>query len=44
MTLDFQEVEAPTISKQSAHVVGKVVSPPRRPPLPPGEIPGTHFC
>jgi hypothetical protein len=23
---------------------GKVVSPMHRPPLPPGNIPGTHFC
>jgi len=23
---------------------GKVVSPTHRPPLPPGNIPGTHFC
>jgi hypothetical protein len=23
---------------------GKVVSPPHRPPLPPGNSPGTHFC
>jgi len=32
------------ISKQSAHEGGKVVSPTHRPPLPPGNIPGTHFC
>jgi len=32
------------ISRQSAHEGGKVVSPTRRPPLPPGNIPGTHFC
>ena len=31
------------ISRQSAHVGGKVVSPTHRPPLPPGNIPGTHF-
>jgi hypothetical protein len=31
------------ISKQSAHGGGKVVSPTHRPPLPPGNIPGTHF-
>jgi hypothetical protein len=29
---------------QSAHEGGKVVSPTHRPPLPPGNIPGTHFC
>jgi len=33
------------ISKKSAHEGGKVVSPTHRPPLPPGNIPGTtHFC
>jgi len=31
------------ISRQSAHEGGKV-SPTHRPPLPPGNIPGTHFC
>jgi hypothetical protein len=32
------------ISRQSAHEGGKVVSPMHRPPLPPGNIPGTHSC
>ena len=32
------------ISRQSAHEGGKVVSPTHWPPLPPGSIPGTHFC
>ena len=32
------------ISRQSAHEGGKVVRPMHRPPLPPGNIPGTHFC
>jgi hypothetical protein len=32
------------ISKQSASDCGKVVSPTHRPPLPPGNIPGTRFC
>jgi hypothetical protein len=40
----FQEVEAPGIPKQSAHKVCKVVSPKHQPTLPPGNIPGTHFC
>jgi hypothetical protein len=31
----FQEVEDSSISKQSAHKCGKVVSPEHRPPLPP---------
>jgi hypothetical protein len=30
-------------SRQSAHEGGKVVSPMDRPPLPPRNIPGTHF-
>jgi len=30
--------------KQLAHKGGKVVSPTHRPPLPSGNIPGTHFC
>jgi len=32
------------ISRQSAHEVGKVFNPKHRPPLPPGNIRGTHFC
>jgi len=32
------------ISRQSAHEGGKVVSLTHRPPLPPGNISGTHFC
>jgi hypothetical protein len=36
--LGFQEVEAPRISRQSARVGGKVVSPMHRPPLPPRKI------
>jgi len=32
------------ISRQSVHEGGKIVSPTHRPPLPPGNIPGTHFC
>jgi hypothetical protein len=32
------------ISRQSAHGGGKVVSQTHRPPLRPGNIPGTHFC
>ena len=32
------------ISRQSAHEGGKIVSLTHRPPLPPGSIPGTHFC
>jgi hypothetical protein len=32
------------ISKQSAYEGGRVVSPTHRPPLPPENIPVTHFC
>ena len=32
------------ISWQSAREGGKVVSPMHQPPLPPRNIPGTHFC
>jgi len=32
------------ISRKSAHEGGKVVSPTHRPPLPPGNTAGTHFC
>jgi hypothetical protein len=32
------------ILRQSAYEGGKVVSPRHRPPLPPGNIPGTHIC
>jgi hypothetical protein len=32
------------ISRQSAHEGGKIVSPTHQPSLPPGRIPGTHFC
>jgi hypothetical protein len=32
------------ILRQSAHEGGWVVSPTHRPPLTPGNIPGTHFC
>ena len=38
------EVWGSQISRQSAHEGGKVVSPTHRQPLPPGNIPGTHFC
>jgi len=37
----LQEVEAP---RQSAHEGRKNISPTHRPPLPPRNIPGTHFC
>jgi hypothetical protein len=35
--LRLQEVEAPRISRQSAHEGGKVVGPTPRPLLPPGD-------
>jgi hypothetical protein len=36
--LALQEVEAPRITRQSAHEGGKVVSPRHRPPLPPTDV------
>jgi hypothetical protein len=42
--LTFAGGRGSQISRQSAHEGGKVVSPTHRPPLPPGNIPGTHFC
>jgi len=42
--LDLQEVEATRISRHSAREDVTVVSPTHRPPLPPGDIPGTHLC
>jgi len=44
MLLGLQAVEAPRISRQSAPEGGRVVSPTHGPPLPPGDIPGSHFC
>jgi len=40
----LQEIEAPIISRKSAHEGGKDVDPMHRPPLTPGEAPGTHFA
>jgi hypothetical protein len=42
--LEVPEGWGSQISIQSAHEGGKVVSPTHRLPLPPGNIPGTHFC
>jgi hypothetical protein len=42
--LGLQKVETSRLSRQSAQEFGKVVSPKNRPPLPPGDILGTHFC
>jgi hypothetical protein len=39
----FSRLRLPDL-RQSAHEGGKVVSPTHRPPLPPGNIPDTHFC
>ena len=38
----FQEVKVPNMT--TAQDGGKVVSLTHRPPLPPGNAPGTHFC
>jgi hypothetical protein len=40
----LQEFEATRISRRSAREGDNVVNPTQRPPLPPGDIPGTHFC
>jgi len=40
----LQEVEVPSIYKQSAHGGGKVFSPTHWPSLLPEDIPGSHFC
>jgi len=42
--LGLLDVEAPKISIQSVHERGYVVRPTNRPPLPPEDTPGTHFC
>jgi hypothetical protein len=42
--LRFPRGRGSQISRQSAHKFGKVVSLTHRPPLPPGNIPRTHFC
>ena len=42
--LRFPGLSDSQISRQSTHECGKVVSPMHRPPLPPGNISGTHFC
>jgi hypothetical protein len=39
----FHEVEAPGMSRKSAHENGKFVSPTNRLPLPPGNISVTNF-
>ena len=41
--LGLQEVQTPRVSRKLALKRGKA-SPKHRPPLPPGKIPGTHFC
>ena len=42
--LGFQEVEAPSISRQLAQEGGEIVNPMNRPSKPPGDTPGVHFC
>ena len=41
--LGLEEGEVLRISRHSIQGGGKVVSPTHSPPLPPGNIPGTHF-
>ena len=43
-TLRVAVVWGSHIARQSAHEGGQVVSPTHGRPLPPGNIPGTHFC
>jgi hypothetical protein len=43
-SLDFQDVEAPRISTQLPHEIGKAFSFLIGPLSPPGNIPGTLFC
>ena len=38
------EVWGSQISRQAAHKACKFIGPTQRPPLPPGNIPRTHFC
>ena len=40
---DFKRLRFP-VFKTVAHECDKIVSPRHRPPLPPSNIPGTHFC
>jgi hypothetical protein len=42
MTLMFQKVKDPIISRQSAREIGKFVSPSHRLPLPPGDNSGSQ--
>jgi hypothetical protein len=42
--LKVPKVWGSQISRQSSHESGKVISPTHRPPLPPRNISGTHFC
>ena len=42
--LELKEVEAPRISRQSAHEGGKAISPTHWPLLPPRDNHGSHFC
>jgi len=43
-TYKLPEVETHRISRKSAHDGGKFISSTHWLPLPPGDIPGTHFC
>ena len=40
----FRATKDPRISRQSAHEGDKFVSAMYWPPLPPGDIPATHYC
>jgi len=43
-SLGIQQVAAPTFYRQQAREDGTIVSLTHQQPLPPGDIPGTHFC
>jgi len=40
----LQEFQSPRICRESSHKDGKFFSPMHRPPLPSGNVLGTHFC
>jgi len=44
MSLGFLEIETVGISRQLVQEYDRVVNPTHWPPLPQGDIPGTHLC
>jgi hypothetical protein len=41
---DYRRLRFPELKKIGTYEGANVLSPTHRPPLPPGNIPGTHFC